>query len=239
MKILIIPDVHGQPDWKEYIKEEVDYTIFLGDYFDNWSAAYKGKPAEENFQDICSYVKEDTEHRKMILGNHDFENYIMYGGCSGFQSDWYNEYNKALIKNISLINICFELEGIVFSHAGISKSWIKRIFDKTEVSVKEINEKFQTMLFNFVNYGNPSEIKKVFSYYDKDYSGYGEHIGQTPLWIRPMQLMQNPYFTKQVVGHTELNENDFCIQKNDNAIVLFADSKKHTPFVIDTEKVFN
>ena len=239
MKLLIIPDPHGQPDWKNYTFEKVDYTIFLGDYFDNWYSAFKGKSAEENFQNICSYVNEDIEHRKMILGNHDLENYILYGGCSGFQQYWFNEYNKALIKNINLIDICFELDNIVFSHAGISKSWVKRIFNKDEITVKEINELFHNLLFKIMEGEDSTELRDAFAFYKGDSSYCGEHKNQTPLWIRPDSLMSDAYFNKQIVGHTELNETKFCIKKNDNATILFADSRKHTPFVIDTNLVFN
>lgn len=50
------------------------------------------------------------------------------------------------------------------------------------------------------------------SWYDFDelldwngfFSGSGDEITQGPLWIRPESLLQDAYFQKQVVGHTEM-----------------------------------
>ena len=44
---------------------------------------------------------------------------------------------------------------------------------------------------------------------DGFFSPSGDEISQGPLWIRPESLLQDAYYPKQVVGHTEM-----CLYKN-------------------------
>lgn len=133
MKILIIPDQHGQSNGLKVAKEkinEVDFIVFLGDYFDSYFTAYRGMKAVENFKDVCSFARNNKEKVKLVIGNHDLDNYIYFGQCSGFQRDWFNEYNKALAENIDLLNIAYEIDGYVFSHAGFSTKWVEDLEKK-------------------------------------------------------------------------------------------------------------
>lgn len=73
MKILVIPDVHGSHAWekvKSIPESEYDYAIFLGDYFDSWENHWPDQG--ENFRNICNWVREKPDTRKICLGNHDW-----------------------------------------------------------------------------------------------------------------------------------------------------------------------
>lgn len=84
MKILIIPDVHGEHHWekvKSISESNYDYAVFLGDYFDSGIYSKEIKafiqnnkwPNQgENFQNICNWVREKPDTRKICLGNHDW-----------------------------------------------------------------------------------------------------------------------------------------------------------------------
>ena len=84
MKILVIPDVHGSHEWekvKSIPKTDYDKVVFLGDYFDSGIYSEKIKafvsnnnwPDQgENFRNICNWVREKPDTRKICLGNHDW-----------------------------------------------------------------------------------------------------------------------------------------------------------------------
>lgn len=63
---------------------------------------------------------------------------------------------------------------------------------------------------------------------------YGDDPWQTPLWIRPNSLVDNMYFSKQCVGHTEYEK--VIDIKEDGKHLLVVDSPMHDFFIeIDTE----
>ena len=109
MKILIIPDQHGQSNGLKVAKEkinEVDFVVFLGDYFDSYFSAYRGMKAVENFTDICSFARNNKEKVKLVIGNHDE---FSDGGD-------YEDYGfKYAVKDIYYKNI-------IFSHRPIDMS---------------------------------------------------------------------------------------------------------------------
>lgn len=252
MKILIIPDPHGQDNWKKAIEKfTYDKVVFMGDYFDNYNFKYQGEFALKNFKEICEFVRKDSNDRKMCIGNHDFDNYIMGGNCSGYQNNWYKQYKDALCENIDLLNICYEIDGYVFSHAGVSEKWIKELeefdFDfidkdtwKNMSRVDKINYIFHSIFENGkiktsdIGIGITG-LTSWFTYDRYDMSGYGESSYQSPLWIRPKTLYYASAFTKQVVGHTEYCLIDFQAIGKDGNYILITDSPTHEPGLFDTE----
>lgn len=80
---------------------------------------------------IFDFVREDTEHRKLLIGNHDWS-YLSQSregqNCSGHQSgSIYSEGKITVIRELLLgardiLELAFECDGWVFSHAGFSKT---------------------------------------------------------------------------------------------------------------------
>ncbi len=248
MKIGIVPDVHGCPEWKAIKNFDCDKIVFLGDYFDNWELGFRGMKAAENFEEICAFVREDPENRKLLIGNHDYDNYLLRGRCSGFQSHYYATYKDLLLKNMDILDVVCEIDGYVFSHAGVSYAWMNLVNrfceEKTEVfdlPIEEWNKKTDIEKINHIFHLGFSDLdhdtSSFFSFEDRDYSGFGESIFQTPLWIRPNSLLGSAWFKKQVVGHTEYCFDDFVALKGESAdFLLLTDSFDHKVFgVLDTE----
>ena len=73
-KILVIPDVHGRPFWKQAVEkygDEVDRIIFLGDYLDRYeNEDISRKQERENFKEILDFKLENKDKVVMLLGNH-------------------------------------------------------------------------------------------------------------------------------------------------------------------------
>ena len=131
-KVLSVPDVHGSHEW-EVVKKlpagSCDFIVFHGDYFDSQENEWPDQG--ENFKNICDFVREDTEHRKLLIGNHDWS-YLSQSregqNCSGHQSgSIYSEGKITVIRELLLgardiLELAFECDGWVFSHAGFSKT---------------------------------------------------------------------------------------------------------------------
>lgn len=259
MKILIIPDVHGSHEW-EVAKErykEADYVVFLGDFFDSFHNVWDDQG--ENFRNICDFIREDTEHRKLLIGNHDFS-YLSQTSkgalCSGHQDGRYGDADmsktiKALLLSAKdILQLAFEADGWVFSHAGFSKtsvnSFIKKLYPMyTEVQKSQVKDYFIDSINKLFrerldDYG--SDTKKKWLTFDKclDWNGHNNPSGDEPsqfcLWIRPHSLLEDSAYKKQVVGHTEYCFGDFQSIKNSYANIILADSRNHRVYeVFDTE----
>lgn len=151
--ILVIPDVHGSHEWERAKTEKFDYCVCFGDSCDSWENKWPDQG--ENIKNLFNWIREDPEHRKYVCGNHDFS---YFSGTrdsslvSGHQANHHTELRSIFLSNIDLIDIAFEIDGWVFSHAGFSKTWmnyLKREFhvlldkfpdedpDKTEFASQE------------------------------------------------------------------------------------------------------
>ena len=247
MKILIVPDVHGSHEWektKEKINE-VDKIIFSGDYFDTWENKWPDQG--ENFKNICSFKRQYFDKVILLIGNHDFS-YIsggVYGSnCSGHQYDKASEIRALLTSNLDIIDLAFECDGWVFSHAGFSKTAVgmmnrimNNIYGKEEdFSISRLNKCWHERS-HF--HGDPNFDSFFDEKLDWDgmFSGSGDEKTQFCLWIRPHSLLKDAYYQKQVVGHTEYCIDDFVALKDGENYILLTDSRTHSVFdVFDTEK---
>ena len=253
-RILSIPDVHGSHKWeavKTIPADIYDYVVFHGDYFDSWENEWPDQG--ENFKAICDFVRKDSEHRKLLLGNHDWS-YISGTRegprVSGHQSAHVLEIRNLLKQNLDIIDIAFECDDWVFSHAGFSKTWVNSmkkcfhsIFDVDGYEWIEDGYCVDFLNKHFHSFNHSAEEEYFIYEFDEllDWYGFfspsGDEKSQGPLWIRPESLLQDAYYKNQVVGHTELCLYDHVrLKQNENQIIC-VDSPSHEIFeVIDTNE---
>lgn len=147
MRIMIIPDIHGRKFWREAIKKysnKVDKVIFLGDYLDPYpyEITENRKLMEcSNFGDsesllkmldnIVSLKKENPDKYVLLTGNHT-DSYIWPNFVSATRTDNlnYDKYHKYLIDNLEYFKLVHIEGNVIFSHAGITKSWAERFLSK-------------------------------------------------------------------------------------------------------------
>ena len=259
-KILSVPDVHGSHEWeviKTILKSSYDYIIFHGDYFDAWENEWPDQG--DNFKAICNFIREDTEHRKLLIGNHDWS-YLSQSregsNCSGHQTASFNREGKTtLIRELLLsardiLELAFECDGWIFSHAGFSKTAVNYmneillklgiIKNESEYSIDLLNATFKKRLAEYY-----STTPVHWTYFDEKldwdgcFSGSGDEPSQFCLWIRPDSLLKDAYYKKQVVGHTELCIYDkIYLQQGENKVII-VDSPNHEVYdVLDTRKEY-
>lgn len=201
MKTLVISDVHGETFWQKIVnRENPDLTIFLGDYLDSFNIS----PFQQfdNLNNILSFKEsEEKAGRKVILllGNHDVH-YVYNDSqlrCTGYKSKTSLLCNRLLFDNKSKFQICYQLDNILFSHAGISSKWLQLMdYDNSPIS-DFLNDfwTFKPSVYSFNNIENTT-------------CPYGNDLHQNPIWIRPEGLMkgnENSFLKGfyQVVGHTK------------------------------------
>lgn len=223
MKILIIPDLHGKDIVKllsNYNLETFDKMVFMGDYFDSFTI----KPVKqlENFNKILELKEKYEDRIELLIGNHDLHYLNSKFRCAGFDDKFYFSFNQVLMplyKNKTL-KVCVVIDNYLFSHAGISNNWLKRLNIENKSITKNnidllINFVFQSSL-EFFSFQKPEDS-------NERYSIYGDNTYQSPLWIRPTSLIKDKVSfigsenITQVVGHTSIQE----IQVKNN--IIFTD----------------
>lgn len=198
MKQIIIGDIHGRNLWKRILEEEKEFdrVIFLGDYVDTHEST---TPLEqvENLREIIDFKQKNKDKVVLLIGNHDYHYWPgIEEHYSGYQPMMRQTFEYEYRKYQHLFRIAFGDErGYVYSHAGITQTFLRRL-GITEVSVSEIVAKLNSK-FKYQPY--------KFGYFDGDFSGYGEDIRQTCIWVRPQSLYKDRIDKLQIVGHTTVS----------------------------------
>lgn len=192
--IVAIGDIHGRRKWQKIIEKEkdADYIVFVGDYFDTHESV-SAMVQIVNFQKILQFKKENSDKVVLLMGNHDFH-YLseMNERYSGFNEKYKVEIEKEVKKALEDgdMQYCFVIDGFVFTHAGITRTWAL----ENEVDLNNLQESIHDL-----------ELE-AFKFNRKDLSGYGDSSTQSPIWVRPLSLIIDAIsgYT-QVVGHTTHN----------------------------------
>ncbi|MCQ2593376.1 MAG: metallophosphoesterase [Treponema sp.] len=223
MKILALPDSHGSPlPYQTAIKnlELVDKVVFLGDYFDHGTiGGFTFENQRENFLNILELKKSYPEKVVVLVGNHDF--CYLIERMAREQQIHQEEIKQLIDENAAFLDFAF-LEGEwLFSHAGFAANWM-------------INQGMQEINLPLINSLND----KV---HQKKYESLGirgsELVGFDPLEIRSEQLKELAVYMdiNQVVGHTELYEEErLFIMKNNRKLVFLDSPKRNVAATIDT-----
>ena len=192
-KIIVLGDIHGRDIWKKIIQNELDFdlVIFIGDYFDSYDIDIMTQM--HNFRDIIAFRNENPDKVIMLLGNHDFH---YTSGCIGNYSGFnYSTFYNMRLELDNLINngtllIAHQIENLLFTHAGVTKTFCKEQKIDTDNLVESLNDHliFKPNTFNF-KVGSNNNV-------------YGDDINQGPLWVRPNSLFEDGLDYIHIVGHT-------------------------------------
>lgn len=198
MKILVFGDTHGRDLWKTVVQSEnPDLTIFLGDYFTSRESISETDQIS-NFWEILKFKKNNEGRVILLRGNHDTEAMgYFWAQCwpKFYKKSVFTEDEKNLQAFLDNTQWVYQYADIVFSHAGISKTWMNGIMNKYP-EVKTVSD---------LNSLPPSEEFAFTAGKDNPHDGYGNSIYQPCTWIRPLELMSDALSDlKQVVGHTRL-----------------------------------
>jgi hypothetical protein len=206
-RIISVGDTHGRSTWKRILEKETEFDkwIFIGDYFDSHDNDCTPDKQISNFNEILEFKKANLDKVILLIGNHDYH-YIRGIGetYSGYQSGHALSIGELIEKAINdeLIQMCYLHDNFFFSHAGLTKTWVKDVLTPNninplvdEVMVNIINDflKFQPRVFGFRMGDNFSQT--------------GDDVTQGPIWVRPQSLVKDMVEEITcVVGHTQVRE---------------------------------
>ena len=200
MKTVILGDIHGRPHWKDIVvKEQPDRVIFIGDYFDSFDD-YNAAEQMWNFEQIINFKLSGKAEVIILIGNHDY--HYMRGVTehySGYQHGAAPAIEQLLEDNKQHMQMCYQMDDYLFSHAGVSYDWLTvnkwEGWESVEEKVNDLWE-YTPRVFGFAGW-----------------DPYGDSVISSPIWIRPKSLqranrdtLRNQFI--QVVGHTERNKID-------------------------------
>jgi calcineurin-like phosphoesterase family protein len=197
MEIIAMGDVHGRSFWKKVANtKSFDKLILLGDYFDSFDIS--AQEQIRNFQEIIAFKEAYPDKMILLIGNHDFH-YLPIARSinetySGFQDRYAYQISFLLQEHINLLQMCYKWEHYLFTHAGVTNTWLRKVGYKGEAIDVFINE-----LFRY----------KPASFFFTGLDPYGDDVTQSPIWVRPRSLKRNAYdyeHLKQVVGHTAMRK---------------------------------
>ncbi len=223
-KRLILGDIHGHIDFVKQIYEYEIPTdvIILGDYCDS----FKLKPEDIAycFSELL-FLKSNHKHGEfhLLIGNHDLHYMLTSEEYSGknylTESMMHETLMNAWDDKILEPYIVDEKNKTIYSHAGITKTWLN---DWKHKLGDEVN--LDSLRFTFGN----------------TFNCYGDCPENGFVWVRPSSLysdMLDGY--KQVVGHT-VTEKPVVIgtESNKPVIIDFNDNDKVNSdgiiFLLDT-----
>lgn len=226
-KILVIPDVHLRPFWKNAVslhKDEVDKIVFLGDEVDPYpDEGFTRKQAIQTLLDIIEYKKENKDKVILLIGNHAAHYYL-----NGFpRASRYDSSNAYKIREIYLTNKnLFELahEEIIngkkylFTHAGLMNSWLER--NKNIIGEPTV-ENLNSLINHKKGIRALAEISKYRTWFGEDsgsilWSDVREKIDEDKSEIGHVVANEDSIvegYDYQIFGHTQLEEDPIITDK--------------------------
>lgn len=194
MRALVFGDIHGRNCWKDIIEiEKPDFVIFLGDYVTSRENISEDDQIS-NLIEILEYKEANPDKVILLRGNHDMEALKYYwAGCFPcFYSNWLFKNKERFLADTQWL---YEIDDVVFSHAGISKVWYENVVKYCNAHNIDLNT------LSDINKIMPNEL---FGFSTSDrYDTCGDSETQPLTWIRPFTLINCAIEGKKyVVGHT-------------------------------------
>lgn len=224
---LYVGDLHGniyafEKAVEQFEKEKLDKLIFIGDYCDdrertNVEILYL-------VEQLIKYKKENMDRVFLLLGNHDIQNYHFPEQayrCSGFRPEMVHDLHILFRDNKDLFQIA-HLDGkYLASHAGITKKWFERYFDRIGYWADRLDLDLETQLDKVLTHINNSSDAWILHTvgYPRGGLGFGG-----PTWADESEMIEYlgiaPYH--HIVGHTSVQsireETHFKTSKNNKYI---------------------
>lgn len=209
-RVLVIPDVHGSLHWKACLNkiDDFDFIVQLGDWFDQWHNDWVQVDQIDNLREFIEFKKKYPKKVYALVGNHDL-GYLIREEMSGHQKYKEIDIREAMIEFAPYMDIACKIDKYVYSHAGFTKTWMKKHHYKT---IEDVNAAFHDSSYEAFRFNG--------------IDAYGDDITQGPTWIRPRALCTDAFFKYQIVGHTEFKDGPVKLI-NKNAEVIAIDTGNH------------
>jgi len=215
---MCIPDIHGRDYWKSFPKQDFDVVIFLGDYTDSFDKS--DKYILDNLQNIIEYKKNNVDKTILLLGNHDLQYYFSYAsyGCTGFRVKMYVPLHSLFQNNKELFKPIHVVGNYIFSHAGITSVWYKKLLKEIEgtpyADTKDLEELITALFYK--EHVILSDVGRTRGGWCKSGGPFWADLAESKAW-----MLKDFH---QVVGHTPIKEIFTHEWKEGNSSITYCDS---------------
>ena len=134
-KLIAIGDIHGLTQWQKVVEAHptANHYVFLGDYCDPYGTTIQDETVVDNLINILAFKHKYPERVVLLLGNHDMH-YLIPSLPKG------SRYNLSLAmmlhdlfeNNQTSFQTAFACNRLLFTHAGITSSWLQVFRGKSE-----------------------------------------------------------------------------------------------------------
>lgn len=149
MKVLAVGDIHTKLwiiDAVKKIADNYDRVVFVGDYADDWDS----EPLDtiRTWEALYSLKQSDPEKYHFVVGNHDYiyvhkTPTISSGYSAGTQFMLNLPENRHLKNWIETIPLAFEIDDVIYSHAGFTQTWYKKAEWNKDMTAYEVSGLWQ------------------------------------------------------------------------------------------------
>lgn len=209
--IIAVGDIHGSAKWRDIVEENNDATVvFLGDYLDPYGP-YNRDDILNNLAEIIEYKRNNMQRVILLLGNHDLH-YINYDIqiCTRYNIQLAEIAGLLFNYNYNLFQYAYQVNNIIFTHAGISNQWFECDF-KGDIK-RNIAEQLN----------NPTDEQLVKMFQIGATRGGDPDMNGGIFWADYSELSDPLHGFTQVVGHNRVPYVMEFEYANDNKI-LFCD----------------
>ena len=226
-RIGVIGDLHGKDVWKKIFdsRPNVDKWIFIGDYVDSFTI--DNHQMIENLNEIIYMKKTLGDKIELLLGNHDMQ-YMFYPNyrCSGFRAELAETLRIIFQDEKRLFKIAHYEAGHLFTHAGISKPFMKQLL------IGNPDRKNPAVLAEDLNMAiDSSNLRNMIMEVGVDRGGCMSCHGG-PLWADKFETRLNSGTpgTNQVVGHSRVKKLE-CFYDEPNTLMTYCDTLDHNKHI--------
>lgn len=208
-KITAIGDVHGSTKWRDIVNSNKDSKIvFLGDYLDP-CGRYDVDEILYNLISIIEFKRNNMDRVVLLLGNHDLH-YISseVEPCTRFDVHLAHRAESLFKGNIRLFQYAYQMNNIIFTHAGISHRWFEKNFKGN------ISHNIAEQLNNPAN----KQLETLY-YIGEARGGESGRIGGI-FWADRSELKDPLHGFTQVVGHNRVEDIIELVYPDDNKIIF-------------------
>lgn len=238
-KVLVIPDVHQTVETLDLVSGEFDECVMLGDYVDHWESGNWWSDENRNPIAILERIRSMKDrygaHLHVLLGNHDLT-YLALDklseaerffatSVSGHQKKHEGEIASKMDEVSDMFEIACEIDGVVYSHAGFSKTWSEYACMIQNKDVSSVVDVANGLLAELNTENGAKMLHKLLDHCS--FSPSGDHETEGPLWIRPRALLSDTQFKKQIVGHTEYDTPTMKYGNDEDTFVFVVDTREH------------
>lgn len=226
MKTVYLGDQHGRTN-QELIRlqePDADKFVYIGDYWDSFDIPFEQQMS--NFQNIIQFKKDNMDKVVLLTGNHEMHNILAFGETySGYQHKYATILDSLMSENLHLMQMAYYDDGVMCTHAGISKVWLSLECKLNDIPYPKTPEEVEQTVNDLFKYD-----LGAFSFRGLD--PYGDSTVSSPIWIRPKSLMHPKSRIPdivQIVGHTPQSKG---IQSKANGKYWFIDALELDQYLV-------